>query len=117
MLMSTREETMARSHTAAYGLEGQRALVTGASSGIGEGIARALAQAGATVVVNYARGADRAAQVVTDIRAAGGDALAVQADVSEEKEVRAMFATVVEELEGIDILINNAGLQQDAPLP
>ena len=96
MLMSTREETRPRSHTRAYGLEGQRALVTGASSGIGEGIARALAQAGAAVVVNYARGADRAAQVVADIHAAGGQALTVQADVSEEKEVQAMFATVLE---------------------
>jgi glucose 1-dehydrogenase len=116
MLMSTQEDTMPRFNTRAYGLEGQRALVTGASSGIGEGIARALAQAGASVIVNYARGADRASQVVADIRAAGGQALAVKADVSEEKEVQAMFATVFEELEGIDILVNNAGLQQDAPL-
>lgn len=116
MLMSTRETATSRFQTHAYGLAGQRALVTGASSGIGEAIARALAEAGATVVVNYARGADRANEVVSDIRAAGGQALAVKADVSREDEVQAMFGAMFDELEGIDILVNNAGLQADAPL-
>jgi len=116
MSMSIRENAKSRFQTRAYRLEGQRALVTGASSGIGEAIARALAEAGATVVVNYSRGADRANDVVADIRATGGQALAVKADVSREDEVQAMFGAVFDELEGIDILVNNAGLQADAPL-
>jgi glucose 1-dehydrogenase len=116
MLMSRGETAMPRDKLLAHGLDGQRALVTGASSGIGEGIARALAQAGAAVVVNYSRGADRAGEVVADICASGGRALAVKADVSQEEEVQAMFATMFEQFQGIDILVNNAGLQQDAPL-
>jgi glucose 1-dehydrogenase len=96
-------------------LDGQRAIVTGANSGIGEGIARGLAEAGAAVAVNYVAGEDRALMVVEDIRAAGGRAIAVKADVSSEDEVRAMFRRVVAEFGSVDILINNAGLQQDAP--
>jgi glucose 1-dehydrogenase len=97
-------------------LDGQRAVVTGANSGIGEAIARGLAEAGAAVVVNYVAGEDRAAAVVADIRAAGGQAIAVRADVSDEDEVGAMFRRAVAEYGSIDILVNNAGLQQDAPL-
>ncbi len=96
-------------------LDGQRAVVTGANSGIGEAIARGLAEAGAAVVVNYVSGADRAEQIVADIRAAGGRAIAVRADVSSEDEVQAMFARAKDEFGTIDILVNNAGLQQDAP--
>jgi glucose 1-dehydrogenase len=97
-------------------LEGQRAVVTGANSGIGEAIARGLAEAGAAVAVNFVSGEERAYQVVSDIRAAGGRALAVHADVSNEDDVRAMFRRVIDELGTVDILVNNAGLQQDAPL-
>jgi glucose 1-dehydrogenase len=96
-------------------LNGQRAIVTGANSGIGEGIARGLAEAGAAVAVNYVAGEDRALKVVDDIRAAGGRAIAVKADVASEDEVQAMFRRVVAEFGSVDILINNAGLQQDAP--
>lgn len=96
-------------------LDGQRAIVTGANSGIGEAIARGLAEAGAAVVVNYVSGEDRAQSVVSDIRAAGGRATAVKADVSSEDEVRAMFRRAFDEFGTIDILVNNAGLQQDAP--
>ncbi|MEO8627340.1 MAG: SDR family oxidoreductase [Betaproteobacteria bacterium] len=97
-------------------LEGQRAIVTGANSGIGEGVAHALAAAGAQVVVNFVAGADRAKAVVEDIKRAGGKAIAIQADVSKEAEVEAMFAQAMEQWGSIDILVNNAGLQRDAPL-
>jgi len=95
-------------------LKGQRALVTGASSGIGKAIAIALAQAGAEVVVNYRSGDEEAQKVVREASACGSRVLAHRADVSSESEVRAMFARAVEELGTIDILVNNAGLQQDA---
>ena len=97
-------------------LEGQRAVVTGANSGIGEAIARGLAEAGAAVVVNYVTNPERAEQVVADIRAQGGRAVAIQADVSKEAEVQALFRRSVAEFGSIDILVNNAGLQRDAPL-
>ncbi len=97
-------------------LEGQRALVTGANSGIGEAIARGLAEAGAAVVVNYVSGDDRAQAVVEEIGAAGGRAIAIRADVSDEGEVQAMFREATETFGSIDILVNNAGLQADAPL-
>src|SRR5215831_2896760 len=96
-------------------LEGQRAIVTGANSGIGEAIARGLAEAGAAVVVNYVSASDRAEKVVADIREAGGRAFAVRADVSNEEEVQSMFRRAISEFGTIDILVNNAGLQQDAP--
>ena len=97
-------------------LKGQRALVTGASSGIGASIAKALAAAGAKVVVNYAGGVDRALAVVNQIQAAGGEALAIRADVSREDQVEVMFAQMIETWGSVDILVNNAGLQKDAPL-
>jgi glucose 1-dehydrogenase len=96
-------------------LRGQRALVTGASSGIGAGIARALAQAGAKVAVNYSTGPDRAEQVVAAIRENGGEAIALQANVSREADVQALVRQVVEAWGSLDILVNNAGLQRDAP--
>lgn len=96
-------------------LLGQKALVTGASSGIGRAIALALADAGADVLINYASGEDKAKSLVEEIHAKGSSALAVRADVSDETQVREMFARMKERFGTIDILINNAGLQQDAP--
>ena len=96
-------------------LAGQVALVTGASSGIGAGVARALGAAGATVVVNYVVDPAAAESVADGIRGAGGHALAVRADVSREDEVRAMFRQAVGECGAVDILVSNAGLQRDAP--
>ena len=96
-------------------LQGQKALVTGAGSGIGRAVAIALAQAGADVVVNSVSGADTAQQVVEEIRACGVQALAIRADVSDEAEVQAMFREAIATLGTLDILVNNAGLQADAP--
>jgi glucose 1-dehydrogenase len=98
-------------------LSGQRALVTGASSGIGLAIARSLGEAGADVVINYVAGEDQAQFLVEEIRARGSRALALRADVSDEAQVREMFKKMIEEFSTIDILVNNAGMQQDAPFP
>jgi len=95
-------------------LQGQKALVTGASSGIGRAIALALGQSGADVVVNFVAGEDKAEQVCREIREFGVRAIAVKADVSDEDQVMAMFARMMEEFGTIDVLVNNAGLQQDA---
>ena len=76
-------------------LAGQRALVTGANSGIGEAVARGLAAAGASVVVNYVANEDGARQVVKDIETAGGRAMALYADVSKEDQVQAMFREMI----------------------
>ena len=97
-------------------LTGQTALVTGASSGIGRAVAIGLARAGANVVVNYASSPEAAVAVVADIEAAGGPAVAVRADVSREDEVQAMFAAAVKAFGTVDIVVNNAGLQRDAPI-
>lgn len=94
---------------------GQTAIVTGANSGIGRAIAVALGQAGAAVVVNYVAREEDAAAVVEEIRAAGSQAIAVRADVSSEADVQTMFARAVQSFGAVDILINNAGLQKDAP--
>jgi len=96
-------------------LKGQKALVTGANSGIGEAVAIALGQAGADVVVNYIDNEDTAQQVVRKIKSCGVNAIAVQADVSNEAQVQNMFKRMYDELGTIDVLINNAGLQRDAP--
>ena len=96
-------------------LAGQKALVTGGSSGIGRAVALALGGAGADVVVNYRSGADEAQEVVSAIRDKGSNAIALQADVSKEDQVQAMFARMFEAFGTIDILVANAGLQKDAP--
>jgi glucose 1-dehydrogenase len=96
-------------------LLGQKALVTGASSGIGRAIAMSLAEAGAEIVINYVTGDDKANAFAEEIRAKGLRALAIKADVSDETQVADMFRTMIAELGTIDILVNNAGLQQDAP--
>ena len=96
-------------------LKGQKALVTGASSGIGKGIAIALAHAGADVVVNFKSGPEAAEQVAAEARRCGSRAYAHQADVSDEAQVQSMFRRMIDEYGTIDLLVNNAGLQQDAP--
>jgi len=96
-------------------LAGQTALVTGANSGIGEAVALALARAGASVGVNYVTDPDAAQAVVDTISSRGGQAVALEADVSSETQVRSMFSRLLERFGTIDILINNAGLQRDAP--
>ncbi len=100
--------------TAPQLLKGQKALVTGANSGIGKGVAIALGQAGAEVVVNYVDGDDAANAVVDEIRKAGGAASVYKADVSSEEQVAAMFEDTIAKLGTIDILVNNAGLQRDS---
>ncbi|MDN5288872.1 MAG: glucose 1-dehydrogenase [Mucilaginibacter sp.] len=95
-------------------LKGQAALVTGADSGIGKGVAMALASAGAKLVINYAHNHDAAEATVNEITAAGGEAFAVQADVSHEDQVKEMFAQMFAKYGTIDILVNNAGLQKDS---
>ena len=95
-------------------LRDQRALVTGATSGIGRATAIALARAGASVVVNYRSHAEEGAAVVAEIEKQGGRAVALRADVSHEEDVERLFASAIERLGSIDILINNAGLQRDA---
>ncbi len=95
-------------------LLGQKALVTGASSGIGRAIAIALGEAGADVVVNYVAGEDQARAVVDEIESFGSRGLALRADVSSESDVDRMFAAMQDAFGTVDILVNNAGLQQDA---
>jgi glucose 1-dehydrogenase len=95
-------------------LAGQKALVTGANSGIGRAVAIALGQAGADVVVNYVVADATAEQVVAEINESGSDAYAYKADVSQEDQVQSMFRRMREEFGTIDILVNNAGLQRDA---
>lgn len=101
-------------------LKGQTAIVTGASSGIGRGIATALCAAGANVVVNYIGPEAPAQEVAREATHCGcdhrGKAVAVGADVSDESQVAAMFARAIDEFGTVDILINNAGLQLDAPI-
>lgn len=95
-------------------LQGQKALVTGASSGIGKSVAIHLAKEGADVVVNYIGDENAADEVVQTIQSRGGHAIAIKADVSKEDQVQAMFRQMIDELGTIDMLVNNAGLQQDA---
>ena len=105
-----------RSLAAEKPLAGQKALVTGANSGIGQAIAIALGRAGADVVVNYVVNKSQAEEVIDEIHAAGSNAIGVQADVSREDDVQHMFKRMLREFGTIDILINNAGLQRDATI-
>jgi glucose 1-dehydrogenase len=95
-------------------LRGQKALVTGANSGIGRGVAIALGKAGADVLVNYVVDEESARAVVEEIRNYGVNAMAYQADVSSEQQVADMFTHMIREWGTVDILVNNAGLQRDA---
>ena len=96
-------------------LQGQIALVTGASSGIGFGVAQALADAGAAVAINYHSHGEAAEELAADIRKAGGQAFAVGADVADEAQIDAMFDSVIQHFGTIDIVVANSGLQKDAP--
>lgn len=97
-------------------LTGKVAVVTGASKGIGAGIAKALAGAGASVVVNYATSKEGADRVVAQIEADGGKAIAVQGDVAKAADVQRLFAEAKRAYGAVDVLVNNAGVYQFAPL-
>ena len=97
-------------------LDGQTALVTGASRGIGRAVALALAAEGAEVVVNYASSPEAAEAVVAEIQAKGGSAYALKADVSDEASVDDLIKTVLTRSERIDVLVNNAGITRDGLL-
>jgi len=96
-------------------INGQKALITGSSSGIGKGVALSLAKAGADVVINYAGSKEKAENAAHEVAQAGGKVLVIKADVSKEEDVQKMFQSAISEFGTIDILVNNAGLQQDAP--
>jgi glucose 1-dehydrogenase len=97
-------------------LDRQKAIVTGANSGIGKAVAIALCQAGADVVVNYVTGEEAAQEVAQTAAASGGRAIAIKADISQEDQVQAMFRRAIDEFGTVDILVNNAGLQRDAAI-
>jgi glucose 1-dehydrogenase len=99
--------------TGDHPLDGRRALVTGAATGIGRSTAKRLAADGASVVINYVGSADQAESAVKEIEGDGGRALAIAADVSSEDQVTSMFAEAVERLGGpVDLLVNNAGIEK-----
>jgi glucose 1-dehydrogenase len=95
-------------------LEQQRALVTGASSGIGEAIARAFAGTGASVIVNYRSSREDAESIAAEIRKNGRQAYAIQADISRPEDCERLFKEANQALDGLDILVANAGVQRDA---
>ena len=97
-------------------LDGKKALVTGASRGIGRAIALELAKEGAQVAINYQSSDDKAQAVVDEIAALGGKAILAKANLSDSESARGMVASVAEELGGLDILVNNAGITRDRSL-
>ena len=97
-------------------LKGQKAIVTGANSGIGQAVALCLAQAGADVVVNYVTRPEAADEVVQGAKSHGVNAFAFQCDVRKEDQVQAMFKKAIQEFGTVDIMVNNAGLQKDAAI-
>ena len=115
-----REEGLPEAHMPAMPvsqvLKGQKALVTGANSGIGQAVALSLARAGADVVVNYVSRPEAAEAVVKEASRCGVNVYAHRANVAKEDEVQGMFQKMIQEFGTIDILVNNAGLQKDAPI-
>src|SRR5262245_53340072 len=109
MLKQARFKTMSR-------LANKVAVVTGASKGIGAGIAKELAAQGAAVVVNYASSREGADRVVGEITKAGGKAIAVQGDVSKAEDIKRLFAETKKAYGRVDVLVNNAGVYEFAPL-
>ena len=97
-------------------LAGQKALVTGAGSGIGRAVALAFARAGADVAINFLEADEAVNTVLSTVQKTGAKAIAIQADVSREDQVQAMFERAIAEMGTIDILVNNAGIQDDAPI-
>jgi 3-oxoacyl-[acyl-carrier protein] reductase len=97
-------------------LKGQVAVVTGASKGIGAGIAKALAAEGASIIVNYSSSKSGADKVVAEITSKGGKAVAVQGDVSKQADITRLFAETKKSFGRLDILVNNAGVYEFAPL-
>src|SRR3954470_15925572 len=97
-------------------LQGKVAVVTGASKGIGAGIAKALGAAGASVVVNYASSKEGADRVVAEIAAKGGKAIAVQGDMAKAAHVQRLFAETKTAFGTLDVLVNNAGVYAFAPI-
>ena len=97
-------------------LKGKVAIVTGASKGIGAGIAKQMAAAGAAVVVNYASSKEGADRVVDAITSQGGKAVAIQGDVSNARDVQTLFAAAKKAFGRLDIVVNNAGIYQFEPL-
>ncbi|WP_017315656.1 glucose 1-dehydrogenase [Mastigocladopsis repens] len=97
-------------------LSGKVAIITGASRGIGRAIAERLAKDGATVVINYGRSAEEANNLVSSIEASGGQALAVQADISQIADIRRLFEETIDKFGQLDILVNNAGIANAAPV-
>ena len=97
-------------------LQGKVAIVTGASKGIGAGIAKGLAAEGASVVVNYASSREGADRVVAEITGNGGTAIAVQGDVSKAEDVERLFVETEKAFGPLDVLVNNAGVFQFDPL-
>jgi glucose 1-dehydrogenase len=100
--------------SAAHPLSGQRALVTGGSSGIGDGIVRAFAAAGADVILNYRSSGDEASRIAAEAGRKAGRVVPVQADVSKPDGCRSLYDAAVEEFGGVDIVVPNAGIQRDA---
>ena len=97
-------------------LNGKVAVVTGASKGIGANIAKHLGAAGANVVVNYASSKEGADKVVDEITKRGGKAIAIQADVAKKKDIERLFAETKKSFGRLDVLVNNAGVYQFAPI-
>src|SRR5262245_44509421 len=97
-------------------LNGKVAVVTGASKGVGAGIAKALAAEGAAVIVNYASSREGADKVVSEITAKGGKAVAVGGDVAKEADVKSLFEATHKTYGRLDVLVNNAGVYKFAPI-
>jgi NAD(P)-dependent dehydrogenase (short-subunit alcohol dehydrogenase family) len=110
------EEKRLESRRKAHPLEGKRALVTGGAKRIGRSVALSLAQAGADVAITYRGSPDDAFATVSDLKAAGANAVAIRCDVRDEQSVRSAVAGVVESIGGLDLLVNNAGAFETAAL-